>query len=183
MLKKQTVWLLTMLSLMIVLSAYYLISDQNELAYINTNESYEEIKELEQSVAESMLNNEEEDVTTLRSSELFATIRMELEDKRSMKKERLKEIIASSEATANEVNEALKEIDQLEQLDMKEKLLQETIIANYANYKDVLVRAEDDYVHVHVITDQMPRSEAVQIMQLVRDELGEVVVDVNFQQE
>lgn len=183
MLKKQTVWLLTMLSLMIVLGAYYLLSEQNEFAYIETNESYEEIKELEKSVAESLQNEENNDVSALSTSELFATIRMELEDQRSMKKERLKEIIASSEATANEVNEALEQIEALEKLDMKEKLLQETISANNEKYKDVLVRADEDRVHVHVLTDELTRSEAVQIMQLVRDELGDVVVDVNFQNE
>ncbi|MDY0396479.1 hypothetical protein RWE15_21865 [Virgibacillus halophilus] len=36
MLKKQTVWLLTMLSLMIVLSVYYVMSPNNDdLAYVN----------------------------------------------------------------------------------------------------------------------------------------------------
>lgn len=39
MLKKQTVWLLTMLSLMIVLSIYYMTSDQEDIAYIETEDS------------------------------------------------------------------------------------------------------------------------------------------------
>lgn len=38
MLKKQTVWLLTMLSLMIVLSVYYMMSDQEDIAYIDTDD-------------------------------------------------------------------------------------------------------------------------------------------------
>lgn len=184
MLKKQTVWLLTMLSLMIVLSVYYLISDKNELAYIDTEEALDEIDQLDESEINQLMEKgmENDNISTLGMSELFATIRMELDDQRSLKKERLKEIIASSEASANEVNEALHEMDAIERLNTKEKVLQETILATYENYEDVLVRAEEDQVHVHVITEQLPRNEAVQIMQLVRDELGDVVVDVNFQQ-
>lgn len=59
--------------------------------------------------------------------------------------------------------------------------MQETILAANEKYEEVLVRAEDSKVHVHVMTDELARKEANQIMQMVRDELGEVPVDVNFQ--
>ena len=39
MLKKQTIWLLTMLSLMIVLSVYYILSDKEDLTYIDTGQT------------------------------------------------------------------------------------------------------------------------------------------------
>ena len=39
---------------------------------------------------------------------------MELEDERNIKKDRLKEIVASSSATATEINDALNEIDSME---------------------------------------------------------------------
>ena len=67
------------------------------------------------------------------------------------------------------------------QVETKETILQETILSANENYEDVLVRAEEDKVHVHVITENLPREEAVQIMQMVKDELGEITVDVNFQ--
>lgn len=180
MLKKQTVWLLTMLSLMIVLSVYYLLSDQEDLAYINTLDGESE-NQVDQTVNQNEIEDEEENVSTLGMSELFASLRLELEDKRSLKKDRLKEIVASSEASANEINEALNEIDSIENIASKETILEETILAAYDNYEDVLVRAEDDKVHVHVITEQLPRNEAVQIMQMVKDEFGDLVVSVNFQ--
>lgn len=180
MLKKQTVWLLTMLSLMIVLSVYYLLSDQEDLAYINTQDEGNK-NQIDQTVKQDEMGVEEENVSTLGISELFATLRLELEDKRSLKKDRLKEIVASSDASANEINEALNEIDSIENMASKETILEETILAAYENYEDVLVRAEDDKVHVHVITEQLPRNEAVQIMQMVKDEFGDMVVSVNFQ--
>jgi len=184
MLKKQTVWLLTMLSLMIVLSVYYIMSDQEDLAYINTEDEAGQFNfDIDEQFAE---NTSEEDVdveniTTLGVNELFATLRMEIDDERSLQKERLQEIIASSESSTVDINEAMDGINEIDKVATKEKILQETILTSYDHYEDVLVRAEDEKVHVHVITKELPRIEAVQIMQLVRDELGEVAVNVHFQ--
>src|SRR5690625_4647764 len=178
MLKKQTVWLLTMLSLMIVLSVYYMMSDKEDLAYVDTGQ-----EEMEQTVNQDQTDAdvEVEGMSPVQSNELFTTIRMELEDERNLKIDRLKDIVASKSATATEINEAIDEIDEIEKTSTKESILQETILSVNNNYEDVLVRAEDNKVHVHVITDNLPREEAVKIMQMVKDELGELVVDVNFQ--
>src|SRR5699024_4331178 len=97
------------------------------------------------------------------------------------KKDRLKEVVASSDVTASEINEALDEINDIEQITTKEMILQETILATNELYEDVLVRAEDDKVHVHILTDDLTREEAVHVMQMVKDELGNISVDVNFQ--
>src|SRR5690625_128835 len=178
MLKKQTVWLLTMLSLMIVLSVYYMMSDQEDVAYIDTEQQpFEEAVQEEEEAEDVVIEN----MTEVDHDELFTTIRMELEDERNIKKDRLKDIVASSEATTTEINTALNEIDALENVTTKETILQESILTTNEAYEDVLVRADEDKAHVHVITDQLPKEEAVQIMQMVKDELGEIVVDVNFQ--
>jgi len=184
MLKKQTVWLLTMLSLMVVLSVYYMMSDQGDLAYIHTeNEAGQFNFEIDEPNLDEVADEdvEVEDITTLGMSELFATLRMEIDDERSLQKERLQDIIASAESSTVDINEAMDGINEIDKITTKEKILQETILTSYDHYNDVLVRAEDEKVHVHVITKQLPRSEAVQIMQLVRDELGEVAVNVHFQ--
>lgn len=184
MLKKQTVWLLTMLSLMIVLSVYYMMSDRGDLAYIHTED---EAGQFNFEIDEPNLNEvtdkdvDVENITTLGMSELFATLRMEIDDERSLQKERLQSIIASTESSTVDINEAMNGINEIDKIATKEKILQETILTSYEHYNDVLVRAEDEKVHVHVITKQLPRVEAVQIMQLVRDELGEVAVNVHFQ--
>jgi len=188
MLKKQTVWLLTMLSLMIVLSAYYMMSDQEDVAYIDTEqEPFEETVQQEEEATDETEEADDaddvviDDMEEVHHDELFTTIRMELEDDRNIKMDRLKDIVASSEATATEVNSALDEMDELETMTTKESILQESILSTNEAYEDVLVRAEEDKVHVHIIADELPKNEAVQIMQMVKDELGERTVDVNFQ--
>lgn len=178
MLKKQTVWLLTMISLMIVLSVYYMMSDQEDLAYTNNDETALEQPVNQQNAEEDVEVN---DVNTLEGSQLFTTLRMKLEDERSLKKDRLKDTVASSVASATDVDDALNEIDHLEKIETKESILQETILSTDKSYEDVLVRSEDEKVHVHVITDDLSTEAAAHIMQMIIDELGEVTVDVNFQ--
>ncbi|WP_373892739.1 SpoIIIAH-like family protein [Virgibacillus natechei] len=181
MLKKQTVWLLTMLSLMIVLSVYYMTSDSEDIAYIDDGQSDQgETVTTDSSEAEVEDEAGVEDINNVGQDELFTTMRMEVQDDRSMKKDRLTDVVASSTASSDEKDQALKDIDVLEEATTKESILEEQIIGAAA-YQDVLVRSDDDKVHVHVKSDSLSESEANNIMQMVRDEFGEIVVDVNYQ--
>ncbi|MBY7143403.1 SpoIIIAH-like family protein [Virgibacillus sp. NKC19-3] len=183
MLKKQTVWLLTMLSLMIVLSVYYMTSDSEDIAYIDDGQSDQgETVTTDSSETESEIGDDAEvdDISNVGQDELFTTLRMEVQDDRSMKKDRLTEIVASSTASSDEKDQALQDIDVLEEAATKESILEEQIIGAAA-YQDVLVRSGDDKVHVHVKSDDLSESEANNIMQMVKDEFGEVTVDVNYQ--
>lgn len=178
MLKKQTIWLLTMLSLMIVLSIYYVMSpNEDDLAYVNDGKKSSE----ETSKASETDGASVDDVTNLGQDELFTTIRMNLEDKRSEEKSRLNDIVASSEASAEEKNKALEQINHLDDVATKEAVLEESIQSNN-NYPDVLVRADGDKVHVHVKVNELSEKEVLDIMQEVRAEFErDVTVDVNFQ--
>lgn len=183
MLKKQTVWLLTMLSLMIVLSVYYMISpNSDDLAYIDNGQEPES-EEASSNAIETDTDTDEAEVNNIENisgNELFTTIRMEVQDERSMSKSRLEDVVASSSASVQEKDQALREIDDLENTSKKEKILEETILAS-AEYKDVLVRSENDKVHVHVQAEELSETEANNIMRMVYDEFGEITVDVIIQ--
>ncbi|QGS68855.1 SpoIIIAH-like family protein [Oceanobacillus sp. 143] len=133
MLKKQTVWLLTMLSLMIVLSVYYILggSNNDNLAFIDNGQTNED-----KSVAtdsEATDSNGEAEVTGIGSSsedELFTSIRMEVSEDRSMKIERLEDVLAASSSSVSEKNQAKEEIDLLQSTTSKEKILEDTILSN-----------------------------------------------------
>ncbi|RDW19158.1 stage III sporulation protein AH [Oceanobacillus arenosus] len=184
MLKKQTVWLLTMLSLMIVLSVYYILGGNNNdnLAFINDGQSDQNQSVPTDSEATDSEGNAK--VTGVESSsqdEIFTSIRMKVTENRDMKLERLNDVLAASSSSVSEKNEAKEEIDKIGTIETKEKILEETILNN-AEYDDVLVRVDNDKVHVQVLVDQLSATEADNIMQLVRDEFGdEVTTDVNFQ--
>ncbi|HLR01799.1 MAG TPA: SpoIIIAH-like family protein [Virgibacillus sp.] len=178
MLKKQTVWLLTMLSLMVVLSVYYILSPKtNEVAYINDGE--EETNDEE--VSQDMVENDDidvEDVSEEDGTDSFTQIRLDLQDKRSMKKSRLNDIVASNSATTEEKNEALETMDTLDERTSSESILEQSIL-DETDYKDVLVRSNDDKVLVHVQASELSDEEVVNIMQMVNDEYGDVSVVVN----
>ena len=180
MLKKQTVWLLTMLSLMVVLSVYYILSpDTNEVAY-NIEEGEETGDE---QVSQEMADNDEidvEDVTEDGKNNSFTQIRLELQDKRSMKKSRLNDVVASSTATTKEKNEALKTMDLLDERTTSESILEQSILSEM-DYEDVLVRSKDDKVLVHVQSSDLSNEEVVNIMQMVNDEYGDINVVVDIQ--
>lgn len=172
MLKKQTVWLLTMLSLMIVLSVYYMTADPNDFAYINSGDD-----DTEEASGDTTGSTDSAVNVTPGGNELFATIRMETMDERGKKLERLEAIVASSNATPEEKKQAYNEIDAIDAMSNKETILEESILAS-AEYQDVLVRNDGDVVHVHVQVDELSKTEVVNIMQMVRDEFGDMTVDV-----
>ncbi|OAS85196.1 hypothetical protein A6K24_06725 [Metabacillus litoralis] len=252
MLKKQTVWLLTMLSLVVVLSVYYVTSpdggtsnivmteenqevsentaDVNELAEEKqpaaeeeqpaqeeekqpaTEEEKQPATEEEKQPAEegkdgkdgkdsekgesqdeTGANAEEGEVQTeeledgtvissVTSDELFAELRMELEDQRSKRKGQLDTIVASNDTTPEEKNEAYDEMEALDEAAHKETVL-ETLIKSQG-YDDALVRAEGNNVKITVkASKEHDKSAANKIMVLVRDEMENMEnVVVTFEQ-
>src|SRR5699024_12750767 len=69
-------------------------------------------------------------------------------------------------------------MDQLDDITAKESILEESIMAPQ-DYDDVLVRSEDDKVHVHVKVDELSDDEVIHIMQMIRDEFGDVKLMLN----
>lgn len=182
---------------MIVLSVYYLLSDPNDdFAYIDDGKTdLEETIASDQSQQEnndsnSNLDDDQDldqdetgvgDITNIGRDELFTTIRLELQNERSMMKSRYEDIVASSSATTEEKNEALNQINSLDQISTKESILQSTILSSSDKYEDVLVRHDEDIVFVHVRTDELSAQEANHIMQMVNDEFGQITVAVDYQ--
>lgn len=184
MLKKQTVWLLTMLSLMIVLSVYYITSPgSGDLAYLpEGDDSSEESASDDSTDADTASETDADvnDISNVGQDQLFTTLRMEVQNKRSAVKDRLDDVVASSSASIDKKNEARNKINQLDEVSTKENILEQSIMSS-SDYGDVLVRHDDDKVHVSVKVDQLSDTETVNIMQKVRDEFGDIDVNVGFE--
>ncbi|MFS0656367.1 SpoIIIAH-like family protein [Bacillus sp. 179-C3.3 HS] len=196
MLKKQTVWLLTMLSLVVVLSVYYIMSPQGENAVTvedtkpkgveekktETEKGMEkgtEEKSTDKETKDKETNGKQEDVETSgeegkvvseqTDDELFTTYRLELEDKRSKQREEFNEIVSSDNATAQEKSEAYDQMTALSDAEGTERQL-ETLIKT-KGYKDALVSAEGDKVSITVRSDKKSKSQAADIIDLVTNEI------------
>ncbi|HZG60464.1 MAG TPA: SpoIIIAH-like family protein [Anoxybacillus sp.] len=186
MLKKQTVWLLTMLSLVVVLSVYYVTTPEgtNEnVAFVNQQKEETKEKATETNSEEKVTVEETEDgkVTSgIASDDLFTALRLQIEDERNKLREDLNAIVASAEATAEEKSKALDKIQKLADISEKEAVL-ETLIKS-KGYEEVLVRVEDEEVRVTVKAKELSKQAANEIIQLVEKEISEAQnVAVEFQ--
>jgi stage III sporulation protein AH len=187
LLKKQTVWLLTMLSLVVVLSVYYITSPEqksNDLAAIK-----QEAKDQNQGKTTTTTNTKTETeakddktiVSTVAGDAAFEELRMKLDDLRSEQQEDLTTELASTDLPAVERSKVKDQMDKLNQTAQKEEIL-ETLIKTMG-YEDALVRADGEQVRVTVKSAKKPSAtEANKIILQVKKEIGETnFVAVEFQ--
>ncbi|SDI31687.1 SpoIIIAH-like family protein [Natribacillus halophilus] len=228
-LKKQTVWLLTMLSLVAVLGVYFFTPDgpaEHETALVSDDE--ESLEEFEGDLWEQFLeenpesaevveewdeedgveeegsedvpaqeNGEEEppseedppsdeqasDETEVSaeatdSSDWFSALRIQREENRSETRENYTDVLASSDATTEEKNEAQDERERLQTIADLEHTLEQKIQSQ--GYSDVIVMSEEDEVRILVEAEELSRTEVVEINRLASEELGEQPVSVGY---
>ncbi|WP_045517540.1 SpoIIIAH-like family protein [Neobacillus niacini] len=187
LLKKQTVWLLTMLSLVVVLSVYYITTPEqksNELAAVKQEEKTDQ-KETKTDQTETKTDAEAKDSDTIISQvagdEEFEALRLKLQDERSEAKEQLNTVVATTNLPADERSEAVDQMKKLNEIAQKEEMLETLIKA--MNYEDALVRADGSTVKIIVKSNkESSKSEANAIIQMVKKEIGETnFVAVEFQ--
>ncbi|MFD2637407.1 SpoIIIAH-like family protein [Piscibacillus salipiscarius] len=209
-LKKQTVWLITMLSLLIVLSVFYMTSpndvevvgtdddeqtEENQNGEDNNKEEGNENEGNENEGNENEGNKEEGngegegengdsnlDVSGMSVDDLFATTRLEKQDTREQLIEQWESVLASSNSSPEEVNEAMEEIQDIRTVAQKETILENTIRYE-KDYRDVLVQKEEDSVKITVISEELSKTDANQLMQMARDEFGVMNVIVSLQED
>lgn len=179
MLKKQTVWLLTMLSLVVVLSVYYVTTpdkmntaspatgekigqEKQGTDKAVTNEAPKETPKKENTSKETTnketdkkenakkeTSKKEGNVSVQSSDENFTALRMQMEDQRSEQKAKLQEVMSSTKASATEKNKAKENFDAITTMETKQELL-ETVIKSQGGYPDALVRADGTDIRVTV---------------------------------
>ena len=182
LLKKQTVWLLTMLSLVVVLSVYYITSpegttenfafEQEGVKDVEENSDVTTTAEGEEGV--DVVIEEAEDgatsISAISSDELFTQLRMEIEEQRSILREQLTAVVASSEVSVEEKNNAMEKMEELTEVAIKESTI-ETLIKS-KGYEDALVRADGTKVRITVKAKDHNETAANDILLLVASEFG-----------
>lgn len=171
---KRTVWFLTLLSLVAVISIYY-VKERAPMPFdgiaIFTKETTDATK----------LTEETGDETKPVFAELvlFEEMRMEVRNERSKLHEQLESKMTSSDSTAEEKNLAYEEMAKLTKRNSAETLLELEIKA--LGYPDAFVRTEDGKVKVTVLSvNGHSKQAANQIVHHVKtswDDAREVTVD------
>ncbi|KQL33879.1 hypothetical protein AN960_19725 [Bacillus sp. FJAT-25509] len=197
--KKQTIWLLTMLSLVVVLSVYYVTTPDNlkTTSFMNMNnntntdsldstpkdtkktDSNTDSKTNTSKTNTSKQNGKETASQENSTSEVFLKQRMEQEDQRSQLIDEYKATVDSATASAKEKSDAFTNMNELQKLTALESDVESMI--KEAGYKDALVRSDKDEVKVDVTSAKPSRKAANDIIQMTRSVLGEKLVVVKFQ--
>ncbi|WP_417899675.1 SpoIIIAH-like family protein [Bacillus haimaensis] len=187
LLKKQTVWLLTMLSLVFVLSVYYFLGNQDaenmatDVPGISEQAGNEEPGNGEEGTAgtdgeeaEGTEDEGNEVVNYISGDEAFTELRLELENVRSQQRADLNEQMANTELPAEEISKARDELNALNQIAGKELMI-ETSIKSRKDVEDAIVRVTGEQIKVTVkVNGEHNPQMANEIYHIVRSEFTDV---------
>ncbi|QDP99207.1 SpoIIIAH-like family protein [Lysinibacillus fusiformis] len=166
--RRRTVWFMTLLSLVAVISVYYLVDPAKQFNGLTIFSD----DTLQQTAITGVTDQEasKQDVTTEVSSpsHMFEEMRMQVSDERSQLRQQLTQKIASEEYTAEEKNQAFNDIDGLIKQESAEAMLE--MLVKSLGYSDAFVRAEGEKVSVTVMAEELSKSQANEIIYLVKSE-------------
>lgn len=176
MLKKQTVWLLTMLSLIIVLSVYYMTSPtpSGQLAVTTGDHHVQKNSKSAQQTSGKQTGDKNKNkmvTTNIAGQATFATAQMKKMDARSKLRTQLTQTVASSSATAQQQAQAEQKLKQLSHLSSQENMLESLIVAKGYG-KDALVNVEGNKIRIYVEAKALSNKQAAQILDLVTGKLN-----------
>ena len=167
MINKQNLWFLTLFSLILVLSVYY-VTMPNELLLKTDLEKNNDNK-----------NNEEKVNLEQEESEILVSLRVDKEEERRLEKTDLQSILTSSTATTEEKNNAYDKLTYLKTVLGEEEKL-ENKIKSKLNV-DSFVEIDNNQINVIAISKNHDVKLANNIMRTVQEEYKEkVYVTVNF---
>ncbi|WP_138753405.1 SpoIIIAH-like family protein [Paenibacillus sinopodophylli] len=200
--KRQTVWLVSMLSLMVVLSAYYLFTQDVETPDVLTDGSQTEqaasnateaaasgdglvVNEVEQPAGENVLSEADKetlsqiDAQGLAAGGLFSELLTKRELINAQEEDR---IYGAINKTAEKPEEASAALAQLEQLEEKTSKLTSIEAELMKQYEVAVVDEQSDKFNVVVSSDKLEKKQAAEIIKLVMStmEVGADQVSVRY---
>lgn len=161
MLKKQTVWLLTMLSLIVVLSVYALNAPGKPSG--STSASPQGAQQ-----AVSGKNNGAVKVTTAENK--LGQIELDKAAARAQQQKQYESVIASSKSSAKEASAAYDQMQAMKTAASNETMLQDAIQSK--GYKNAVVRDNGSDVQIYVDAKQLSDQQANSLIRLANQYLG-----------
>ena len=166
MITKKNIWFLTLFSLVIVLSIYY-VTMPNELL-------------IENSIKKEIIDSKIEDVIDIEESTLLVSLRMDAEEEFATEIESLKTILTNSDATIDEKNNAYEKMKSINNIKSEQFQLEEDI--EKITDAKVFVKIEKNQVRVVVDKIEHDVKIANQIMRLVQSNYeNKMYVSVKFE--
>lgn len=169
MINKQSLWFLTLFSLILVLSVYY-ITMPNELLLSNNNSF----------VSTEKNKDTDEAVVKIEESDLLTAMRVSLDSERLSIKENLESNLTDVSKTAEEKNNIYEQLKLLTDIQGKEEKIEEKIKVNFK--VDSFVKIEGDQVSIVLVVKNHDKTLANNIMRLVQEEFpNKMFISVKFE--
>lgn len=169
MINKQNLWFLTLFSLILVLSVYYITMPNELLLKTEVGEN-----------SESNNNQDNEKVNLeLEESEILVALRLDLEEERMTLKKDLESILTNSESTIDEKNEAYDKLNYLSTVLGEEEKLESKIKKNFNI--ECFIEVNNNEINVIAVSSTHDVKLANNIMRAIQEEYKDkVYVTVNF---
>ena len=170
MINKQSLWFLTLFSLILVLSVYYITMPNDLLIsnngnYLKTEEASKELDDVE---------------VTVNESELLVTMRVNKEEEREEKMKDLRSTLTDEEASSEEKNSAYEQIKYITNLSTQESALEEKIKKEFGI--DSFINIDNNNIKIVAIKEDHDVSLANNIMKLIQSEFeNKVSITIQFE--
>jgi len=151
MINKKNLWFLTLFSLILVLSVYY-ITMPTELLTTNNAEN---------------IDNEDTIITNIEEASIVEALKTEDNTTTLEEINKLKETIANVETSTEDKNEAFDALKTLNQISSKEELLEEKIKTTHD--LDSFIKIEGDQIRVVIDSDDHSNTIANNIMKTIQN--------------
>lgn len=169
-LKKQTVWLLSMLTILVVLSAYYLVQGPSQQVPVALNGKQAVPTDSNLDAAVQIKQTTEKAPITTPTDDYFISSKMQRDAQQEQEMDQFMEVISNGNAKPTVIAQAKKKYDELSSLYDNQTQVEE-LVKSVGHYKDALVIAKDDMVRVIVQANALTPDKVVEIISLVKQNM------------
>ena len=169
MINKKSLWFLTLFSLILVLSVYYVTMPSELLIANNVSE-----------VANKTSKEETNEVVEITESEIITSLRVEAEEEVSKQLDELKDILTDSKSTVEQKNNAFEKMKLLNITKGEEENLEAKILEEFS--LKAFVKIDGDQIRVVVSADKLDATTANNIMRSIQSNYDKkMYISVKYQ--
>ena len=166
MINKKNLWFLTLFSLVVVLSVYY-VTMPSELLVTGNGKV-------------TINNNDSDKNISVKESDILTSLRVEADNQLKQEMDVLKQVLTNTDVSVDEKNSAFEELKLLNQLKGKEEKLEDLIKSTYN--LGSFIKIDNDQIRVVVESTDTSASLANNIMRTIQNQFDDkMYISVKFQ--
>ncbi len=168
MINKKNLWFLTLFSLVLVLSVYY-VTMPSELLVTGNGK-----------VTVNNKDNDKDKNVSVKESDILTSLRVEADNQLKQEMDVLKQVLTNTDVSVDEKNSAFEELKLLNQLKGKEEKLEDLVKSTYN--LGSFIKIDNDQIRVVVESTDTSASLANNIMRTIQNQFdNKMYISVKFQ--